>query len=64
MDVNSLNGKRQCIRGDRVDHLYDRATAEKAEIALLTRIAKGGFEKFSLVWRQVDRQWQIVAFAE
>ena len=64
MAMTSLNRKRQCIRGDRVDHLYDRATAEKAEIALLTKVAKGGYEKFSLVWRQVDRQWQIVAFAE
>lgn len=53
-----------CIRGERVDNLYDRDVAEKAEIDLLTRIAKQGFSDFSLAWLMVDRQWQIVAFAE
>ena len=53
-----------CIRGGRVDNLYDRETAEKAEIDLLTKIAKQGFSSFSLAWLMVDRQWQIVAFAE
>ncbi len=53
-----------CIRGDRVDNLYDRDVAEQAEIDLLTRIAKQGFKSFSLAWLMVDRQWQIVAFAE
>ncbi|MEM8949710.1 MAG: hypothetical protein AAGA21_08010 [Pseudomonadota bacterium] len=53
-----------CIRGERVDNLYDRDVAEKAEINLLTKIAKLGFQSFSLAWLMVDRQWQIVAFAE
>ncbi|MEM7041977.1 MAG: hypothetical protein AAF543_04110 [Pseudomonadota bacterium] len=53
-----------CIRGERVDNLYDRDIAEKAEINLLTKIAKLGFSSFSLAWLMVDRQWQIVAFAE
>lgn len=53
-----------CIRGERVDNLYDRDIAEKAEINLLTKIAKRGFQSFSLAWLMVDRQWQIVAFAE
>ena len=53
-----------CIRGERVDNLYDRDVAEKAEINLLTKIAKLGFHSFSLAWLMVDRQWQIVAFAE
>ena len=53
-----------CIRGERVDNLYDRDIAERAEIDLLTKIAKQGFSTFSLAWLMVDRQWQIVAFAE
>ena len=53
-----------CICGERVDSLYDREIAEKVEIDLLTKIAKKGFQSFSLAWLMVDRQWQIVAFAE
>jgi hypothetical protein len=53
-----------CIRGDRVDNLYDRDLAERAEVNLLTKVAKLGFSSFSLAWLMVDRQWQIVAFAE
>jgi len=52
-----------CIRGECVENLYDRDTAEKAEVNLLTKIAKQGFSSFSLAWLMVDRQWQIVAFA-
>lgn len=55
--------KKTCIRGERVDNLYDRDVAEKAEVRLLTRIAKLGFSSFSLAWLMVDRKWQIVAFA-
>ena len=58
------NPAKTCIRGERVDNLYDRDIAEKAEINLLTKIAKLGFSSFSLAWLMVDRQWQIVAFAE
>ena len=53
-----------CIRGECVDNLYDRDIAEKAEVNLLTKIAKLGFSSFSLAWLMVDRRWQIVAFAE
>lgn len=53
-----------CIRGERVDNLYDRDVAEKAEINLLAKVGKRGFQSFSLAWLMVDRQWQIVAFAE
>ena len=53
-----------CIRGDRVDNLYDRDIAEKAEVNLLTKVARLGFSSFSLAWLMVDRQWQIIAFAE
>lgn len=53
-----------CIRGKRVDNLYDRDIAERAEVDLLIEIAKQGFSSFSLAWLMVDRQWQIVAFAE
>lgn len=53
-----------CIRGACVENLYDRDIAEKAEVSLLTEIAKQGFSSFSLAWLMVDRQWQIVAFAE
>ena len=52
-----------CIRGECVENLYDRDTAEKAEVNLLMKIAKQGFSSFSLAWLMVDRQWQIVAFA-
>ena len=61
--TNNPSGK-HCIKGDRVDNLYDREVAEKAEINLLTKVAKSGFKSFSLAWLLVDRQWQIVAFAE
>lgn len=64
MSVTTNRDSKQCIRGDRVDNLYDREVAERAEINLLTKIAKQGFESFSLAWLLVDRQWQIVAFAE
>jgi hypothetical protein len=64
MSMTSDRDTKQCIRGDRVDNLYDREVAERAEINLLTKIAKQGFESFSLAWLLVDRQWQIVAFAE
>jgi hypothetical protein len=53
-----------CIRGERVDNLYDRDVAERAEVNLVTKIAKLGFSSFSLAWLMVDRQWQIVAFAD
>ena len=62
--MNTDYPEKTCIRGERVDNLYDREIAEKAEIDLLTRVAKGGFSSFSLAWLMVDRQWQIVAFAE
>ena len=52
------------IRGERVDNLYERDIAEKAEIDLLMKIAKSGVETFSLAWWIVDRQWQIVAIVE
>jgi len=52
------------IRGERVDNLYERDIAEKAEIDLLMKVAKSGVESFSLAWWIVDRQWQIVAFVE
>lgn len=64
MSMTTNRDSKQCIRGDRVDNLYDREVAERAEINLLTKIAKQGFESFSLAWLLVDRQWQIVAFAE
>lgn len=64
MSMTTDRDSKQCIRGDRVDNLYDREVAERAEINLLTKIAKQGFESFSLAWLLVDRQWQIVAFAE
>ena len=62
--MNVGQSKKTCIRGDRVDNLYDREVAEKAEVNLLTNVAKQGFSSFSLAWLMVDRQWQIVAFAE
>ncbi len=64
METLTGQGGRRCIKGDRVDNLYDREVAEKAEIHLLTKVAKLGFRSFSLAWLLVDRQWQIVAFAE
>ncbi len=64
MVMSGEASEKTCIRGERVDNLYDRDLAEKAEIDLLTRIAKAGFKSFSLAWLMVDRQWQIVAFAE
>jgi len=64
MDMTQTTAEKTCIRGDRVDNLYDRDEAEKAEINLLSRIGKLGFSSFSLAWLMVDRQWQIVAFAE
>ncbi len=64
MEVLTGQGTKQCIKGDRVDNLYDREVAERAEIHLLTKVAKLGFRSFSLAWLLVDRQWQIVAFAE
>lgn len=63
METISHHGHKQCIKGDRVDNLYDREVAEKAEINLLTKVGKSGVESFSLAWLMVDRQWQIVAFA-
>lgn len=63
MEATIHHGEKQCIKGDRVDNLYDRGIAEKAEINLLTKVAKSGFRSFSLAWLLVDRQWQIVAFA-
>lgn len=62
MDIGNQN--KTCIRGERIDNLYDRNIAEKAEIKLLTTIAEEGFSSFSLAWLMIDRQWQIVAFAE
>ena len=62
--MNTDHPTKTCIRGECVDNLYDRDIAEKAEINLLTKIAKRGFSSFSLAWLMVDRQWQIVAFAE
>ena len=62
--IDSEHQAKICIRGERVDNLYDRDVAEKAEVNLLTKIAKRGFSSFSLAWLMVDRQWQIVAFAE
>ena len=62
--MSVMDSVRTCIRGDCVDNLYDRDVAEKAEINLLTKVAKLGFSSFSLAWLMVDRQWQIVAFAE
>lgn len=61
-----INDQREktCVRGERVDNLYDRDIAERPEIDLLTKVAKQGFSSFSLAWLMVDRQWQIVAFAE
>jgi 3'-phosphoadenosine 5'-phosphosulfate sulfotransferase len=64
MELAQATNAKACIRGERVDDLYDREEAEKAEIKLLTRIGKLGFSSFSLAWLMVDRQWQIVAFAE
>lgn len=52
------------IRGKRVDHLYERDIAEKAEIELLMKVAESGAETFSLAWWIVDRQWQVVAIVE
>ena len=62
--LNADNQNKTCVRGERVENLYDRDIAEKAEINLLTQVAKQGFSSFSLAWLMVDRQWQIVAFAE
>ncbi len=62
--MNTDQSTKTCIRGERVDNLYDRDIAEQAEVNLLTKIAKLGFSSFSLAWLMVDRQWQIVAFAE
>lgn len=62
--MNIDQSTKTCIRGERVDNLYDRDIAEQAEVNLLTKIAKLGFSSFSLAWLMVDRQWQIVAFAE
>lgn len=62
--MNTDQSTKTCIRGERVDNLYDRDLAEQAEVNLLTKIAKLGFSSFSLAWLMVDRQWQIVAFAE
>lgn len=62
METHRRHGK-QCIKGERVDNLYDREVAEKAEINLLIKVAKLGFQSFSLAWLLIDRQWQIVAFA-
>ena len=62
--MNTDDHTKTCIRGERVDYLYDRDVAERAEINLLTKIAEQGFSSFSLAWLMVDRQWQIVAFAE
>ncbi len=52
------------IRGERVDHLYKRDDAEKAEVNLLMKVAKSGFDNFALAWWVVDRQWQVVAIVE
>jgi len=62
--LNTDHQNKTCVRGERVENLYDRDVAERAEINLLTQIAKQGFSSFSLAWLMVDRQWQIVAFAE
>ncbi|MGI9506578.1 MAG: hypothetical protein ACR2RE_26350 [Geminicoccaceae bacterium] len=62
--LNTDHQNKTCVRGERVENLYDRDIAERAEINLLTQIAKQGFSSFSLAWLMVDRQWQIVAFAE
>lgn len=61
---STVQQTKTCIRGERVDNLYDRDVAEKAEVNLLTKVAKSGFSSFSLAWLMVDRKWQIVAFAE
>lgn len=62
--LNTDHQNKTCVRGERVENLYDRDIAERAEINLLTQVAKQGFSSFSLAWLMVDRQWQIVAFAE
>ena len=64
MDMMTYSDGKQCIKGERVDNLYDRELAEQAEIKLLTKVAKSGYSSFSLAWLLIDRQWQIVAFAE
>ena len=52
------------IRDERVDNLYERDMAEKAEIDLLMKVAQSGIESFSLAWWVVDRQWQVVAIVD
>lgn len=64
MEMNQRHAHRKCIKGESVDCVYDRATAEKAELALLNEVAKADFESFSLAWCLVDRRWQIIAFAK
>ena len=64
MENAQKTAEKTCIRGERVEDLYNREEAEKAEINLLSRIGELGFSSFSLAWLMVDRQWQIVAFAE
>ena len=63
MQMINESGAQHCIKGERVDNLYDRDIAEKAEINLLTKVGKSGVESFSLAWLMIDRQWQIVAFS-
>ncbi|MGH1479337.1 MAG: hypothetical protein ACRBM6_11580 [Geminicoccales bacterium] len=63
MQMINESGVQHCIKGERVENLYDRDIAEKAEINLLTKVGKSGVESFSLAWLMIDRQWQIVAFA-
>lgn len=63
MQLINASSTQRCIKGERVDNLYDRDIAERAECNLLTQVAKQGFSRFSLAWLQVDRQWQVVAFA-
>jgi len=48
--MNADHHSKTCVQGERVDNLYDRDIAEKAEINLLTKVAKQGFSSFSLAW--------------
>jgi hypothetical protein len=63
-EMSTNQQEKTCIRGGRIDNLYDREIAEKAEVDLLAEIARQGYDRFSLAWLMVDRQWQIVAFAD
>ncbi len=65
MNINAHGqGVGRYVHGRRVVDLYERETAERAEIDLLMSLAKKGVESFSLSWHMVEGQWQLVAKVE